>query len=1036
MITPRHHENLQVVNENILPRRAYYVPASRPMGPLVRDREQSDRLQMLNGPWWFQYFESTYDVPEQFYLGDDLADAYGEVPVPSVWQNLGFDSHQYTNIRYPIPLDPPHVPQENPCGAYIRDFDYAPDPDAPRVHLNFEGVDSCYYVWLNGSYVGYSQISHATSEFDVTDLLVAGTNRLAVLVLKWGVGTYLEDQDKFRTSGIFRDVYLLQRPESAVFDYFTTTQLHPDRAVVHVRASFSGDPVPTRITLTDADGEPVAEADLRHAPADDEFTHGAELGIPAPHLWNAEDPYLYTLTIATEREAIVDRVGVREIQTNGNVVQVNGRHIRFRGVNRHDSDPVTGPVISLDQLMTDLRLMKQHNVNAIRSAHYPNSPYFYQLCDELGFYVMNEADNESHGTQAQYLADPSFPNQVLHWNERIADNPDFLPATMDRMQACVRREKNRPSVVMWSAGNECAYGITLEESLRWTKDYDPTRLTVYESSFYDDKKRKYDYSVIDIYSRMYPALTEVQDYLDSQPDKPFLLLEYCHAMGNGPGDFQDYLEVVESDPVMCGGFVWEWCDHAVHTGTTEDGRAIYYYGGDHGEIIHDGNFCVDGLVSPDRQPHVGLLEFANVHRPVRVAGFDQTTGELRLHNHLDFTDLAGTVSLSYEVTRDGELIEEGTIETLPTIPPRAVGSVNCNIPVPESGRCYLKVTYHSLVATELVPAGHVLGFDEVPLEVADPRNQTALELLPPDDQDPPALDVQADERFITISGASFEYVLDRTDGLFKTMNVGGEPLLTRPMEVNIWRAPTDNDMYIKAKWYLAQYPHARARAYDTEYSVGPDGVTITSSMGLLAPAVQRIAALETVWHVSPAGAVHVDMTVRKDPEFPMFPRFGLRLFLDGAFDQVTYYGLGPHESYPDKHRASSHGRYSSSVPELHVDYLRPQENGSHHDCDYVIAHDDAARAIAAVGDQTFSFNASPYTQEQLADARRNVDLTGSGETVWCLDYAHNGIGSNSCGPELLEKYRLDAPEFRFALTLVPSASVESTIPHHRNEANA
>jgi len=311
---------------------------------------------------------------------------------------------------------------------------------------------------------------------------------------------------------------------------------------------------------------------------------------------------------------------------------------------------------------------------------------------------------------------------------------------------------------MWSAGNECAYGITLEESLRWTKDYDPTRLTVYESSFYDDKKRKYDYSVIDIYSRMYPALTEVQDYLDSQPDKPFLLLEYCHAMGNGPGDFQDYLEVVESDPVMCGGFVWEWCDHAVHTGTTEDGRAIYYYGGDHGEIIHDGNFCVDGLVSPDRQPHVGLLEFANVHRPVRVAGFDQTTGELRLHNHLDFTDLAGTVSLSYEVTRDGELIEEGTIETLPTIPPRAVGSVNCNIPVPESGRCYLKVTYHSLVATELVPAGHVLGFDEVPLEVADPRNQTALELLPPDDQDPPALDVQADERFITISGASFEYV--------------------------------------------------------------------------------------------------------------------------------------------------------------------------------------------------------------------------------------------------------------------------------------
>ncbi|MDN5558805.1 MAG: DUF4981 domain-containing protein [Ruaniaceae bacterium] len=1035
MFVFNHHEDLQILNENVLPRRAYYVPASRPMGPLVRDRELSDRLHMLNGQWSFRYFESTYDVPEQFYLGEDLANGYEEIPVPSVWQNLGFDSHQYTNIRYPIPLDPPHVPQENPCGAYIRDFEYAPTPEAPRVHLNFEGVDSCYYVWLNGRYVGYSQISHATSEFDVTDLLVPGTNRLAVLVLKWGVGTYLEDQDKFRTSGIFRDVYLLERPESAIFDYFTTTQIHPDRAVVRVRASFTSEPIPARIALTDATGEPIAAAELEHTPDDDEYTHSAELEIPAPHLWNAEDPYLYTLTIETERETIVDRVGVRNVRTNGNVIQVNDQDIRFRGVNRHDSDPVTGPAINLDQLMTDLRMMKQHNVNAIRSSHYPNSPYFYQLCDELGFYVLDEADNESHGTQAQYLADLSFPNQVLHWNERIADNPDFLPASMDRMQACVRREKNRPSIVMWSAGNECAYGITFEESLRWTKEFDPSRLTVYESSFYDDKKRKYDYSVIDVYSRMYPALTEVQEYLDSQPDKPFLLLEYCHAMGNGPGDFEDYLEIIESNPAMCGGFVWEWCDHAVYKGTTEDGRAIYYYGGDHGEIIHDSNFCVDGLVSPDRQPHVGLLEFANVHRPVRAAGFNQATGELRLRNNLDFTNLAGLVSVSYEVTRDGEVIESGTIESLPSIPPRATGSVHCGITIPDSGRCYLTVTYHLIGATELVPAGHSLGFDEILLEVADPRNQAALKLLEADDDHSHALDVQADERFITISGGAFEYVLDRTNGLFRTMSVGGEPLLTRPMELNIWRAPTDNDMYIKEKWQLAQYPHARARAYSTECSVSPDGVTVTSSMALLAPAVQRIAQIDTVWHVSAAGAVHVDMTVRKDPEFPMFPRFGLRLFLDGTFDQVTYYGLGPFESYPDKHRASSHGRYSSTVLGLHVDYLRPQENGSHHDCDYVIAG-NAARAIAAVGDGTFSFNASPYTQEQLDDATHNVDLAFSGETVWCLDYAQNGIGSNSCGPEVLEKYRLDAPEFRFALTLVPSASVPSTIPQHENEVNA
>lgn len=1021
MIGLDNHENLEVLNENVLPRRAYYVPASEYMGPLVRNREQSDRIQMLNGKWWFQYFPSLYDVPDQFFLGEEVREEYVQISVPSVWQNNGFDSHQYTNIRYPIPLDPPYVPQENPTGAYIRDFEYEPDPTAPQVYLNFEGVDCCFYVWLNGTYVGYSQISHATSEFDVTDLLVEGTNRLAVLVLKWGVGTYLEDQDKFRTSGIIRDVYLLSRPDSAIFDYFTTTELDGDGATVTVRALFSGEPVPATLTLEDAEGEVIATGGL--IPGDDgEYTHRAELEIADAHLWTAEDPYLYTLTIKTKDEAIVDRIGVREIRAEGKVLQINGRDVRFRGVNRHDSDPKTGPVISLDQLLVDLKLMKQHNFNAIRSAHYPNSPYFYQLCDELGFYVMDEADNESHGTQLQYLKDGSFENHVLHWNDRIADNPDFTAPTVDRMQACVRREKNRPSVVMWSAGNEGAYGVTFEEALRWTKDYDPSRLTVYESSFYDDKKRKYDYSAIDIYSRMYPALSEVQEYLDSNPDKPFLLLEYAHAMGNGPGDFQDYLEIIESDRAMCGGFVWEWTDHAVYKGDTEDGRPIYYYGGDHGEIIHDGNFCVDGLVSPDRKPHLSLKEFANVHRPVRVESFNQDTGELMLRNILDFTDLEDLVNLSFEVTQDGKVIEEGSIDDLPSISARAIGSITLPVTIPDSGRCYLKVTSHLKRSSELVEAGHVLGFDEVPLDVADPRNQDALALL--ERGGGQSLRVSDDKRFITISGDGFEYVLDKATGLFNSLNVGGEDLLTRPMEVNVWRAPTDNDMNIRLEWERAQYLHAQARAYSTEYSADEDEVVVTSSMGLVAPSVQRIAKMDTTWRIDRAGAIGLEMSVQRDTEFPVLPRFGLRLFLDDNLDQVTYFGLGPFESYPDKHRASSHGRYSATVADLHVDYLKPQENGSHYDCDYVVVAGPQG-ALAAVGEKPFSFSASPYTQEQLTSTKHNVELVPSGDTVLCLDYAQNGIGSNSCGPELLEKYRLDDDAFQFTITLLPASSSNS-----------
>ena len=1019
MIVPRHYENLDILHENTMPKRAYYIPASQPMGPLIADRDQSDRVQMLNGQWRFRYFESIHDVPEDFFLGDQGSPGFIEAPVPSVWQTLGFDWHQYTNIRYPIPLDPPYVPQDNPAGAYLREFEYTPDPHAPRVHLNFEGVDSCHYVWLNGKYIGYSQISHATSEFDVTDLLVAGTNRLAVLVLKWCVGTYLEDQDKFRTSGIFRDVYLLKRPEQVVFDYFTTTEIHPALAVVRIRAGYLGAPADTHITIKDAGGSVVASGRLQPSAGDPDYTHRAELRIAEPRLWNAEDPYLYTMQIETRDEVITDRLGIREIHVNGNVVKLNGQPVKFRGINRHDSDPVTGPVISIDQLMVDLRMMKQHNFNAIRSSHYPNSPYLYQLCDQYGFYVMAEADNESHGTQSQYLPDSSFENQVVHWNERIADNPDFVPMTRDRTQACVHVQKNRPSVVMWSPGNECGYGITFEDSLRWVKEFDPSRLTVYESSYYDDGKRKYDYSKIDIYSRMYPPLSDIRQYLDATPDKPFLLLEHCHAMGNGPGDFEDYFELIDTEPGMCGGFVWEWCDHGVFKGYAEDGRAIYYYGGDHGEQIHDGNFCLDGLVFPDRRPHTGLLEFANVHRPVRVAGFDQTTGALRLQNKLDFTDLAGLVAVVYEVTRDGEVVETGAVGALPSIAPGATGTIPLGITVPQTGKCFLKVNYHLSQPACLVPAGHLLGFDEIQLVNTDGRHQHTARLLAASAAEHPALQVSADDRHLTITGDCFEYVIDRTNGLFATMRFAGEHLLTKPMEVNIWRAPTDNDMYLKKQWEAAQYHQARARAYRTEYSAGPDGITVTSIMALVAPVVQPIAHIETVWQIDRSGAVRVGMKVRRGAGFPELPRFGLRLFLDAAMDRLTYCGLGPHESYADKRRASSYGKYSATVADLHEDYIRPQENGSHDGCDYVVVA-AGTRSITAVGPTTFSFNASPYTQEELTTKKHNVQLVPSGDTVWCLDYAQNGIGSNSCGPDVLEKYQLNAQEFEFELTLIPA----------------
>ena len=555
MIVPRYYEDLKIMHENTMPCRSYYIPASRDMGPLVENREASDRMILLNGKWKFRYYASIYDLQEKFYERGYECKDFVQAEVPGVWQNDGYDRHQYTNVRYPIPLDPPYVPQENPCGAYVREFEYEIQKDAPKAYLNFEGVDSCFYVWVNGNYVGYSQVSHATSEFDVTDMLQNGKNTLAVLVLKWCDGTYLEDQDKFRMSGIFRDVYLLKRPENIVYDYFTTTKLEKEQAVITVQANYQGNTFPVKLTVYDQEQNTVA-VQLLQEEKSSFYTHQAVLKIKNPRLWNPEEPYLYTMVIEGRDEVITDRIGIREICIKNTVICENGIPVKFKGVNRHDSDPVTGFSISLDQMKKDLQMMKQHNFNAVRSSHYPNAPYFYQLCDQYGFYVIAEADNESHGTQSQYLKDSSWENVSKRWNERISDNPDFIPATLDRTMLCVQREKNRPSIVIWSMGNECGYGCTFEEALKWTKVFDPTRLTCYESSFYRNDRRKYDYSNIDIFSRMYPSLEEIQEYMEKKPDKPLLLIEYCHAMGNGPGDLEDYFHMICQYPILCGGFVW------------------------------------------------------------------------------------------------------------------------------------------------------------------------------------------------------------------------------------------------------------------------------------------------------------------------------------------------------------------------------------------------------------------------------------------------------------------------------------------------
>ena len=1008
MIVPRFYEDLNVMHDKTMSARAYYIPASVRMNDLVEHRERSDRFQLLNGEWKFRYYSSIYDVTESFYEKGYDVSGFDQVTVPGVWQMDGYDTHQYTNIRYPFPFDPPYVPQDIPCGAYVHNFEYHREKKASKAFLNFEGVDSCFYVWVNGAYAGYSQVPHATSEFDVTDLLNEGENTLAVLVLKWCDGSYLEDQDKFRMSGIFRDVYLLKRPEKTIRDYYITTDVEKDSVVVKLDMHFS-EPVETKVTIEDKYGAVVARGEAAE--------NGVlELTVLNPVLWNAENPYLYQVILTMPDEVIVDRIGFRTIEIKDKVVYFNGEKIKFRGVNRHDSDPETGFVINARQIKKDLMLMKQHNFNAIRSSHYPNAPYFYQMCDEYGFMVIDEADIEAHGPFMLYRKEDTDRNRFQHWNEKIADDPAWEKAIVDRVRLMVQRDKNRPSIIMWSMGNESAYGCNFEKALAWTKKFDPDRITQYESARYRNYDITYDYDNLDLYSRMYPSLQEIEDYLKNDGSKPFLLVEYCHSMGNGPGDFEDYFQMIHKDDRMCGGFVWEWCDHAIAHGTADNGKTRYYYGGDHGETIHDGNFCMDGLVYPDRTPHTGLLEYKNVYRPVRIVSYDQENGQMVLHNYMDFDDLKDYVDVFYEMTQNGLTVEKGKLANV-VASPHSDAEVELKLQVPNTGKVYLKLIYRLKKQMPLLEQGYELGFDEMKLANEDDRNRQAVKWLE-QEKVIGTIAVKENDKQIVLQAKDFTYVLDKRTGLFEDMQFAGRSYMNHPMELNIWRAPTDNDMYIKLEWEKAHYDAAYTRAYRIEVLQNKHGVLIMEHLAVVADTVQKILDVEMTWKINEDGKIEAVIEAIKDKEFPDLPRFGIRMFLNKKMDEITYFGMGPQESYRDKHQASCHGLFRSKVAQMHEDYIRPQENGSHYDCDYVELTNGQC-GIAAVSKNPFSFNASVYTQEELERVSHNYELKESDSTVFCMDYAMNGIGSNSCGPDVMDKYRFDEEAFQFQFELIP-----------------
>ncbi|WP_418666959.1 glycoside hydrolase family 2 TIM barrel-domain containing protein [Allofournierella sp.] len=990
MHLPCDWQDPRLFRKNTLPDRSYYIPCATAAQALAGPREHSARMLPLSGQWGFSLWPSPEAVPDAAVAGGPLQGEAG-LPVPSCWQLHGYGSPHYTNVRYPFPYDPPFVPAQNPCGVYRRSFSLQKKP-GERCHLVLEGADSCCYVYLNGVFAGYSQVSHSTAEYDLTDLVHSGENRLVLVVLKWCAGSYLEDQDKFRLSGLFRDVYLLCRPAAHLRDFFVHTRLCPGGgAEVQVELERAGGAFPVALTLLSPAGETLERLETAGA--------GALFRLEKAELWSAEQPDLYTLLLESPGEAIRQRVGLRQVSIQSGRLLLNGRPVRLKGVNRHDSDPLTGFAVTPAQALLDLELMKRHNINAIRTSHYPNAPWFCELCAEHGFYLVAEADMESHGCTAQYGAD------WLHDTGHIAQDPQFSAAIQDRVRRCVQRDKNCPAVLLWSLGNESGYGPSFEEAARWLKGFDPSRPIHYEGSIYTTNGYQNDTSCIDVYSRMYPSSKEVEDHLARglNQGKPYLLCEYSHAMGNGPGDLEAYAALMDAHPEMCGGFVWEWCDHALCTGRAQNGMPMYLYGGDWGDEPNDGNFCVDGLVRPDRTPHRGLAEYKNVLRPVRA----RLTGDgLELENRLDFLPLNAAVACRWRLTRGGAEAASGPL-ALPPLAPHARALVPLPAALPQgealAGATWcLELEYTAAQGGPLVPQGWPLGFDQLVLH--------RLRALPPLPQSAPPSLGETPGAFV-VSGPGFRYGFDRRTGLPCSLTLQGRELLTAPAAWNLWRAPTDNDRLVKLDWLKAGYDRAAPRVYSASARLQGGCAVLRFRLSLVVPALQPLVRMDVLWRVSGTGEAELCCRCARDGRLPPLPRFGLRLFVQKELRRCAYFGYGPAESYADKRAAARLSLWQETVDGA-TEHIRPQEERSHWGCTELTLACPAA-ALRVESEQDFCFSALPYTQEQLTQTRHDFELQPADACVLCLDHRQAGIGSGSCGPALEPPLAFADPAFEF-----------------------
>ncbi len=1032
------YENVNVLQLNAERPRAAAIPYENEQAALANDRSASPYYRCLNGDWKFYYSENPFDSPELFYEETFSCEAWDTLQVPSNWQLHGYGVPLYSSSKYPFPVDPPFIPKLNPTGCYARTFHIPSSWIDKSVILAFDGVDAAFHLWVNGVEVGFGQGSHNRMEFDITSYVRSGVNKLAVRVYQWSTGSYLEDQDKWRLSGIFRDVYLLSIPIVHMVDVRIQTRLDERyrEGVLELditltnRSDQSGEACGLHAVLLGPSQEQVASATFAAAspgPRAEAVVH-AELPVSGPELWSAEQPALYTLLLTLDdaegkvAEAHRYMVGFRDVKAKDGRLLVNGKPVILRGVNRNEFDPELGHVTTMEAMVRDITLMKQHNINTVRCSHYPNDERWLDLCDQYGLYVIDEADLETHG--CVFLGEISRwinnPDEKTAYESRLAEDPEWREAFLDRMVRLVERDKNHPSIIVWSLGNESGYGGNHDAMAEWTRAADPTRPIHYE--------RAKDAPIVDIISSMYPSVDMLIAEGEKEEARPYLMVEFGHAMGNALGNQKEYWDTVYRYPRLCGGLIWEWTDLSIRR-RVSDGSLQYAYGGDFGDEPHSGHFCIDGLLFPDRSPKPALIEFKKAIEPVTVHPVQPELGVLQIGNRYDMATLSH-LAVHWRVYRDGIALEEGELaplhipaggEELVTIPYQTRPSDGC-------GEYWLHISFVLRDSTVWAQAGHEVAWADVPLNHSACSEFTASNTYVP-------AEVSSTEngRIIRVDGESFTLTLDKRIGEVTAWDYKGVSLLTQGPRVNLWRAPIDNDVHLAKQWRDAGYHELDAYVRRVESWPLEDD----SAVQIKTESVLGVKGSRPLFHVEQLYTIYSNGEVllvnRLEPlkeGLPPLPRAGIRLTMPNRFDRFSWFGRGPHECYADRKDSGKLGVYEGTVDEQFVPYIKPQESGSKADVRWaaVTDVDGVGLLIAGAGMPLGQVGANRYGTKALSEAKHHFDLIDIGEVEINADWRQSGIGNHSCGyAPTLPSYLLASESTEFTVRLKPFSGDESRL---------